>query len=88
METPQKFEIGQEVICIELEGWNLLEDGADDSVPPKYGEICVIESYDHFDGEWFVTISGYADLYSEEGFVPVGDISELIESLETVKDEN
>ena len=79
--TEKIFAPGQQVCCIDDSC--IAVNPAQQNIPDVfYGNNYTIKKYEHFKyGLWWVSLVGFADglLYSEDSFVPLVEISEVIE---------
>lgn len=80
------FFIGQKVTMKYPYGWERVYTGTvKDVVPPKYGEVYVIDGFDQYLGDTFLILNGFDDMYLSERFRPVvekkTDISVFTEML-------
>jgi len=72
MNSPEKkFHIGQEVARVDCDKIVYIFNGLE-APAPKLSEIVKVVRYDVFyEGNWYITVSGYKDQYVEKMFAPV-----------------
>ncbi len=85
--TPQRFEIGQEVVCIKKDVWKTFYT-REKVLGPSFNEIVTIESYGHYSSDygWTVHIKEYfsPNGFTERRFEPVLSTSILNSELSSV----
>lgn len=81
MKTPQIFTPGQEIVCV-TDKFNPARPELNGLPQPKKDNVYTVLQYAWFKHDmWFLSLVEISDdvVFSEDGFAPVADISELME---------
>lgn len=85
---PQRFENGQEVICVD-DRWFDANDQSPVTNGPKLHDVVVVRKYaSYWNNQWYIELEGYPekDSFGEEAFEPLISDKELYEQLEEVEE--